>query len=497
MKKTIALLLTAATLCPLFAACGEQNPSPVNTTASVADTTASTPAEDTPDYDALDTLGDISGEFRIVLGLTYNQNDFKAEEDGGTAVNSAIYRRNAYMKSQYNIDIVNDQLSRTEAYDKVFSDYNAGESTYDAAMIRVAEAATLAANGCLHDLNDLPHVDLTRDYWDQRANEDMTIAGRMYYTTGDIGLIDNMATHCMLFNKEMVRQYGLDDPYELVANNEWTIEKLASMVREVGEDANQDGVYDENDVYGLMTWLDNVQAVLAGAGERVCRINDKGEMELSLYSERTVNLYDDFTALIYDKAHVFNYQYDNKTGERSSSDVWDKNRVSMFDNDQAMFYYTMLTTVPRHRDSETDFGILPYPKYDAEQAEYGHGVGVNQCAFICVPETAKSFARTGFVLEELSYQGKKTLTPAYYEQTLIGQYTRDEESAEMLDLIFATRVYDIGLYYNIGKYKDALANMFVNRRTFTTIYEMYRESAEQSIAELNNTFASRFAATAE
>ena len=64
----------------------------------------------------------------------------------------------------------------------------------------------------------------------------------------------------------------------------------------------------------------------------------------------------------------------------------------------------------------------------------------------------------------------------------------------MLDLIFATRVYDVGLSYNIGKYKDALANMFVNRRTLTTVYETYRESAEKTIAEINAAFASQFGA---
>ena len=489
MKKIVALLCAAALLCPLFAACGEQKE--VEATTSAATTEATLPAEDMPDYTALDALGDISGEFRILMGLTYQQNDFAAEDESGTALQTAIYRRNAYMKSKYDIDIVTEELDRTAAYNKIFSEYNAGDSTYDAAMIRTAEVANLAANGCLHDLNDLPNVDLTKDYWDQRANADLSIAGRMYYTTGDIGVIDNMCTHCMLFNKEMVKQYGFDDPYKLVAENKWTLETLATMVRAVGEDVNQDGIYDENDVYGLLTWLDNVQAILAGADEKVCRINERGELELTLYSERTVNLYDDFTGLIYDNAHVFNYQYDSKTGDRSSSDVWDKNRVSMFNNNQAMFYFTMLTTVPRHRDSETDFGILPYPKYDAAQENYGHGVGVNQCAFICVPEMVGNYARSGFVLEELSYQDKKLLTPAYYDQTLVGQYTRDEESAEMLDLIFASRVYDVGLYYNIGKYKDALANMFVNRRSFTTIYETYREAAEQKVAELNSTFSAQ------
>ena len=494
MKKTIALLLAVSLLCPLFAACGDkEQPDPA--TGSSETTVQTEPPEDAPDYAALETLGDISGEFRILFGYGFKQNDFKAAEESSTALESAIYRRNAYMKEKYNIDIVTDEMdSRTQAYDKLFAEYNAGDSTYDAAMMRTAEVAKLASGGCLRDLNEMPHLDLTKDYWDQRANADLSIGGRMYYTTGDIGVVDNMCTHCMLFNKEMVRQYGFDDPYELVKDDKWTLETLGTMVRAVGEDANQDGVYDENDVYGLLTWLDNVQAILAGAGERVCKVNDNGELVLTLYNERVVNLYDDFTALVYDESHVFNYQYDRKTADRSPVDVWDKNRVNMFNNNQAMFYFTMLTTVPRHRDSTTDFGILPYPKYDESQKDYGHGIGVNQTAFICVPEMVTNDARTGFVLEELSYQGKKLLTPAYYEQTLIGQYTRDEESADMLDLIFATRVYDVGLYYNIGKYKDALANMFVNRRTLTTVYETYRESAETTIAEINAAFASQFGA---
>lgn len=135
--------------------------------------------------------------------------------------------------------------SRTQAYDKLFAEYNAGDSTYDAAMMRTAEVAKLASGGCLRDLNEMPHLDLTKDYWDQRANADLSIGGRMYYTTGDIGVVDNMCTHCMLFNKEMVRQYGFDDPYELVKDDKWTLETLGTMVRAVGEDANQDGVYDE------------------------------------------------------------------------------------------------------------------------------------------------------------------------------------------------------------------------------------------------------------
>lgn len=36
------------------------------------------------------------------------------------------------------------------------------------------------------------------------------------------------------------------------------------------------------------------------------------------------------------------------------------------------------------------------------------------------------------------------VTPAYYDVALSGKFTRDEESAEMLELIFTTKFYDLG-----------------------------------------------------
>ena len=48
------------------------------------------------------------------------------------------------------------------------------------------------------------------------------------------------------------------------------------------------------------------------------------------------------------------------------------------------------------------------------------------------------------MLEETNYRAKLHITPAYYEISLKGKYSRDPESISMLDLIFASRVVDLG-----------------------------------------------------
>ena len=491
MKRTIALLLACAMLCPLFAACGKDSPD--TTSDSTTASTEATRDPNAPDFDA-DSIGDISGDFNILVSGNYARNDFAAENGEGTAVQNAVYRRNEYMREKFNVNITNEDLIKFNSatgsgvgFTKLYTDYISGDKTYDAAMVGTYDVATLAYSGYIHDLNAIENLNLSKSYWDQKANEDLSIGGKMFYTTGDITIIDNMVTNAILFNKDMIKNYGLDNPYTLVEDNEWTLETSGSLVKAVGEDKDQNGIYDSNDTYGLLTWNDAMLSILGASGEKICSINND-KLELTFYNERVVSLYDMWEDIVFDQAHSYNYQYNNVEGKATPTSSWDEARIRMFDSEQALFYTTLLTTVDKHRNSETDFGILPFPKYDSNQKDYGHAVSAFHCAFVCVPTLAAS-PRVGAILEELAYQGKKLLTPAYYDQTLIGQYTRDEESAAMLDLIFATRVYDVGIYYTIGDYKTALSRLYVTRSALSSLYDANLGQAEKKIDQINQVFA--------
>ena len=496
MKKTLALLLALLTVGASFAACGGNAPD-VTTSGTETTTASAAPVvtEETPDLPDPASVN-IAGEFNILVSGNYARNDFASDSMDGTAVEQAIYRRNQVMKETWGVDVKNEDITRFgsaggtgDGYMKIYTDYMAGDQVYDAAMIGTYDVATLAYSGYIHDLCDIPHIDLTKSWWNQKANKDLSIRGRMFYTTGDISVVDNMVTHALLFNKDMVKSYGLDNPYDLVADDNWNLETFGALVKQVGQDLDNNGVYDENDLYGLLTWNDPMTAILAAAGEKIASINDRGELTLTLYNERVINLYDTFEGIVFDQAHAFNYQFDNTTGKGSPSKVWNTNRDTIFNTNRALFYLNTVTTAERHRDSELDFGILPYPKLNREQKEYGHNVSAFHCQFLCVPEIAKNYDRSGIVLEALAYEGKKLLTPAYYDQTLVGKSVRDEESVAMLDIIFATRVFDVGIYYNIGTYKNELGKLFTTRSSIATIYETYRSNAEATITAINETFS--------
>lgn len=77
---------------------------------------------------------------------------------------------------------------------------------------------------------------------------------------------------------------------------------------------------------------------------------------------------------------------------------------------------------------------------------------VNQywASCVSVPLNCKDTDRIGYVLETMGYYSPETVTKAVIEKSIIGKATRDEETGEMLELIFKSKVFDPGLVYEWG-----------------------------------------------
>lgn len=96
------------------------------------------------------------------------------------------------------------------------------------------------------------------------------------------------------------------------------------------------------------------------------------------------------------------------------------------------------------RDMDSDFGILPYPKFDEAQENY---VSQDWGGLMCVPTSIQNPEMVGSVIELLAYFSEETVIPAYYDVTLDGKIARDEDTIAMLDIIFDTIAYEIGGNY--------------------------------------------------
>ena len=70
--------------------------------------------------------------------------------------------------------------------------------------------------------------------------DNLRIDNKMYFTTGDISTLDNDCTYCILFNKKLIDDYKMEDPYEMVRNKTWTMDNFVSMARKVSVDLDGD-----------------------------------------------------------------------------------------------------------------------------------------------------------------------------------------------------------------------------------------------------------------
>ncbi len=489
LKRILIALLATTLLLPLTS-CGGAT----TTESDIAtDTTAPTDAETEPVYTLPEADWDGYNFHILVHGNTesgWDKNDFHAEELTGDLINDAIYSRNLSVEERYNIDITDekpqgniDGNSMGPGYQAISTAVLAGDATYGAATVGGYDACTLVLGDFLTEMSAMPHVDLTREWWDQNAVEDMKIAGKTYFTTGAVSTAINDCTIAIFFNQQVAVDYGITDLYSSVLDGSWTFDKMTGYAAQVATDLNGDGKTTTDDRFGSITWDDSIMAAVNSTGVTCCSLNDKGLLELTLYDEKVVNMLDKYTDFAFDKTVSYNYQ-------RDSYDI--TTPVSMFKNGQSLYYIQLMNLASSFRDMEADFGILPFPKYEESQSEYYSTVGSWHSMFFCVPAVMENPERTGMIVEALAYDSEQIVTPVYYDQVLNYKYMRDEESLAMLDIILGSRVFDLGWFYKVGEYfAEVIYMVYDYTDNFTSRYEKNHQMALSQLEEINANFTEK------
>jgi hypothetical protein len=198
-----------------------------------------------------------------------------------------------------------------------------------------------------------------------------------------------------------------------------------------------------------------MMGIVNSSGVKCATITD-GNLAYTLNTEKLYNAFDKFASYAFDQGITCAYQrsgYDKQYGQIG------------FSEGRGLFLLSYLWDATAFRDMEDDFGILPMPLYDETQTRYYNSVASYPMSFFVVPMCtfgAEEYARTGYLTQMLGYESKIHMTPAYYEQTLQNKVSRDEESAAMLDLIFSTRTYDFGWYFELSDLGGVLMNSLRN-----------------------------------
>ncbi len=452
-KRLFAALMIAAIA--TAASCGENNIPGGETSADTSSDKQPPPETTQIDRKSIDDgLGnpDLGGyEFRIVADTSGAGNNYKycdSEESNGDVVNDAVYDRNREIEQRFGCKIslvYTDTAGNTASY--IANTVTAGEDVFDLINLHVVQAGKTAMGGYYWNWYDVPKVDFSKPWWSPSTTKDLSYNGICYLAVGDFALSALGQTWCTFYNKTLGANYGMGDYFDVVNSGKWTFDYIYGISKDAYNDLNGNGEVDNEDQFGYLTQHHSaINAYLWSFDNPVIK-NVNGELQvvyktekLSAIVEKIVNSF-----LHGDKGIRTDLEYVSPI----NGSVHNYN-VDMFAKSKCIFTGGVISqSLDYFRDMNDDYSILPYPKWDEEQAEY-HTMSDGSHAIMAIPLTVpeKNIEKVGTIIEALCAKSYKTVVPAYYDVALKVKGTRDEESIAMLDLISQSRIFDMGYVYD-------------------------------------------------
>lgn len=466
---TLLLVLLLA-VCPLLVACGgEGSSSDTSKNASTSETTSGTEgAAQYTDGNGNYTLDHMNmpafdfqqTEFRVCVYSNEEQSTYFSEEIGydlyettDDVLSDAVKTRNDLIAEKYGVTVVACPVSNVQ--ETIRQDASAGTQQYDAAMPFMPDCATLAQDEILYDLKEFgAYIHLDAPWWDQSANQSLSVGQKLYFTTGDISIMQKITSMALTFNKRLYGEYCEEQwgsLYDLVRDRKWTLDTMYEMGRTVAGEMDGEAGLTYKDRWGLVTAnIDAVHYYLASGGSLIRKdasdlpVLAIGEQESSINTAmkvlETLRSNDSWALIVEDLAGQV-------TGSTATAGL------GVFGENRALFRTTAFSAVKKLRDfSGADaFGIVPLPMANEGQDTYFTPSSARFAYGVCIPKNAPDAAFSAYMLEALCCYAKNTVTPAYYEVTLKYRDTNDVDSMEMLDqYIFNNVVYDLGVIYNFG-----------------------------------------------
>ena len=490
MIKLLSVILLIATFVTALASCQKEPVSPKDTTPNSngpADT-AEVKA-DLPDMDWGDTVFHVL-HWENPAWPERACKDIAVEDQTGDPINDAVYLRNSALKQKYNFTIELETMEQNALIDNLTKAINTNDYYYDLVYARLNDVPNTVMKGYFLDFETsfTKYVDLDKPYWDQDTRKDLSFSNKVYLMASSINISDEDATTALLFNKTIAEdsKINVSELYKTAADGKWTMDLLYEYMRQGKRDLNGDQVIDENDQYGFLGGHDVMMSFFFGGGGRMTEKDDNDLPVYTFATESNYNIVFKICDIMYDEAFLNHHLISN---------VADDYYRSLFADKKGLFYWSRMDDCTALRSVEDfDFGILPIPKYSESQENYISLVSQHTMGLMSVLNIVPDRDRVGFIMEAMAGASYYKLKEAYYDKALKGRGTRDFESQDMLDLIFAHRSFDVGEIFDFGGFAGAFLKFAATKdKNIASMYGKYEtkinksiESFQEQIEKLDN-----------
>ena len=474
MKKTFTVILVALLVSSGLVSCVKNNEI-LATDGDIQNTEAIT--NEKTSY--LDSLGEKDFEGASFVWALSEQGNLPAyaTELTGEAVNDAMFARDVLVSETYNVNI--EYLEKPDSPDTAVELANcvlAGDYFSDLWRDTLSNGGNFMGGafrkGALYNLMDVPYLSLEQSWWSSLIYEQLQYNGKMFFTSGDMATASYYAPACTFMNVAVANNNDIDvtEMYRLVYEDAWTIDEMIERTNGLHVDLNGDGVMNLNDdAYGVVSATVYLTAteICIGAGIQFSKTDGNGNLTLNMNTEQSLNTLNKLK-------ECFN--------EIKPDDDWAPFKNVTFKSDHALFMVHFVQSALDLRDMDSDFIILPMPKYNVEQKSYMSYTNPFTHSYIAMPLIQRDVERTGFITEVLEYLSVEMVRPTIYDVTLKAKTARDPDSQAMLDIIFDTSYIDFIALNNFGGSAQAMCDILFAEADFASEFKRIESVVNEELA---------------
>ena len=454
----------------------EENNGEENTDTAIAESTES----------ELSKLKDYDFEGREITVLAREEFSYEIEssESSGEWISQLVSIRNTSVEEKYNVklDIVlipGIWVNRTQYKTAIKAAVEAGgKCEYDIISGAQNQINSYVTEGMFANLHGNENIDFDNKWWFDGFVDNMTINNKLYFTVGDVGvtLLENM--NVVVFNKTLFNQNNISYPYDLVRNNEWTLEKLNDISKDYTcADINENSRTDPGDSFVLCGGGAKLRSITPSFDIKITSPDDMGLPEITMYNQRTVNIVDRFQEMLVRNGRAYFKDADDDGSEVFPAEIFKDNRSLMM--------FTLLADINELSASSVKFGIVPFPKYDSDQKNYYTHVYETLTVYT-IPINAGSQEESGLILEALGASSYDNVTEEYFEKILSLQNSDDIDSLEMLSMARENISFNFGFVHSasIGDIGAVFDNIKLGNYNLTNRWKGSEKSWNTALGRL-------------
>ena len=493
MKKalrTVSIVLALLLFVSCFAGCAKENgPSDDVTTprAEATEGTAAATEESKAEESTAPTFADADygGEkFTVYMRVnsTYTAEYIDSEGENGDVMNDSVWRRNVAVEEKYKISIETKEAKKPHS--TVVSDISSGAIDYDLIIDRRSELASLATSGVFADFNKTG-IDFSRPWWDDNA-KGYEIAGRRFFMANDVNVNNLSGARFLYFNKDMINSFKLDQPYELVKKNQWTLDNFLVLL----QGASETRAEGELGIYGILCETGasngNHMHLLVGCGVKATEVDSSGEITLTVTDqiEKISDIFDKLKPVLENPSHALTYDQTSKLFNNGVyKNKYDQGRGA-FAAGHFLFVQNGMGVAVQFSDMSDDYGLVPNPKYNSDQQSYYHKIDKYSVIW-AIPKAdgVIDYDRVANVFDYWAYVSSNTVMPSFYEITIKTRRFTDATASDMLDIVKDSLVYDVCDIFGINV-NESLDKAFTSGNVASTIGGTYRSVTARSLDKL-------------